>query len=138
MNFSVKVQYGLQALLELAANFEGGVIQIKDIAESQSIPIRFLEQLLLILKKRGFVSSSRGIHGGYMLGKHPSDISLLEVVEALEGKIELAGRRMRKAPILFETFEQMQSNITGYLAAITLEDLLMKKKQKERTYVYNI
>jgi Rrf2 family protein len=138
MNFSVKVQYGLQALLELALSFGGGVIQIKDIAESQKIPIRFLEQLLLVLKRQGLVVSNRGMHGGYVLSKHPSEIKLLEVVEALDSAIELATIKMKKAPILLETFEKLQNNIKDYLSGITLEDLVLKKRQKERSYIYNI
>ena len=138
MNFSVKVQYGLQALLALALNFGGGVIQIKDIAESQKIPIRFLEQLLLVLKRQGLVVSNRGMHGGYILSKHPSEIKLLEVVESLDGAIELTNKKLKKAPILLETFEKLQNNIKEYLSGVTLEDLVMQKRQKERAYIYNI
>jgi len=138
MNFSVKVQYGLQALLSLALNFGGGVIQIKDIAESQKIPIRFLEQLLLVLKRQGLVVSNRGMHGGYILIKHPSEIKLLEVVESLDGAIELTNKKLKKAPILLETFEKLQNNIRDYLSGITLEDLVMQKRQKERAYIYDI
>lgn len=138
MNFSVKVQYGLQALLELAFNYGGGVIQIKDIAESQKIPIRFLEQLLLVLKRRGFVVSNRGMHGGYVLSKHPSEIKVLEVVEALDGEIELASKKMKRALVLLETFQKLEKNVKDYLLGITLEDLVIKKRQTERSYIYNI
>ncbi|MFH1347500.1 MAG: Rrf2 family transcriptional regulator [Candidatus Margulisiibacteriota bacterium] len=82
MKFSIRVQYGLQAMLELALKYGGGPIQIADIAKNQKIPIRYLEQLLLVLKRRGVVASTRGKHGGYSLAKHPSDIAVLEIIEA--------------------------------------------------------
>ena len=138
MNFSIKVQYGLQAALDLAKKYNAGPVQIRDIAKSQRIPIRYLEQLLLILKRRHLLSSLRGKEGGYSLARHPSDISVLEVIEALDGPIDLANKRLKRSPVLFELFEKLQLSINKYLAEITLEDLVFKIGQKERTFVYNI
>ena len=105
MNFSIKVQYGIQAALELARKYNAGPVQIRDIAKDQRIPIRYLEQILLILKRRHLLSSVRGKEGGYSLAKHPSDISVLEVIEALDGPIEFAQKRLKRHPVLFELFE---------------------------------
>lgn len=138
MKFSVRVQYGLQAMLELALNFGGGPVQIRDIANSQKVPIRYLEQLMLVLKRMGLVVSTRGKHGGYSLVKHPSDISILEIVEAYEGPIELTTKKMRKIPVLFEAFEKIQNNIKEDLTKLSLEDFVFIKRQKERSYIYNI
>ena len=96
MKFSIKVQYGLQAMLVLSLNYGGGQVRIKSIASEQKIPIRFLEQLLLVLKRAGLVNSLRGKHGGYLLGRKPSEISLLDVIEALEGPLELTSKKMKK------------------------------------------
>ncbi|MFC1540799.1 RrF2 family transcriptional regulator [Candidatus Margulisiibacteriota bacterium] len=138
MNFSIKVQYGLQAALELARKYNAGPVQIGDIAQNQKIPVRYLEQLLLVLKKRHLLASVRGKEGGYALAKHPADISVLEVIEALEGPIELARKRLKKQPVLFELFEDLQSSIRDQLKATTLEDLIFKLGRKERALVYNI
>lgn len=138
MRFSIKVEYCLQAMLDLALKYGSGQTKIADIAKSQKIPVRFLEQLLLALKKRGVAASTRGKEGGYSLAKHPSEISVLEVVEILEGPIELAGKRMKKTPVLFEAFQELQEKIRGELRKLTLEDLVFKKRQKERSYTYNI
>jgi Rrf2 family cysteine metabolism transcriptional repressor len=138
MKFSIKVQYGLQAMLELALNYGGGPVQIKTIARNQKIPIRFLEQLMLILKKGGFLQSTRGACGGYVLAKKPSEINILKVSEALEGPLELVGRKMKKFPVLAEAFEKIQANIRHDLSSLTLEELVMKERQKERAYLYNI
>jgi Rrf2 family transcriptional regulator, cysteine metabolism repressor len=138
MKFSIKVQYGLQAMLELALNYGGGPVQIKTIARDQKIPIRFLEQLMLTLKKGELLQSTRGVYGGYALAKKPSELAVLKVIEVLEGPLELVGRKMKKLPVLAEAFDKIQTKIRSDLMALTLEDLVMKERQKERAYLYNI
>ena len=138
MKFSIRVQYGLQALLELALDYSREPVQIKDIAKNQKVPIRYLEQLLLVLKRRGLVTSVRGKNGGYNLAKHADAISVLEIIEAFEGPIALTNRRMKKTPVLFEAFNAIEENIKKDLSKLTLEDLVFKKRQKERSYIYNI
>lgn len=93
---------------------------------------------MLVLKRAGLVVSTRGKEGGYALAKHPSDVSLLEIIETLEGPIELADKKMKKVPVLFEVFEKMQNELRKKMSEITLEDLVFRKSQKEKTYVYNI
>lgn len=138
MRFSIKVQYGLQALLELALRYGGGPVQIRDIAKAQKLPIRYLEQLLLILKRGCFVVSQRGKEGGYLLKKHPSDLPLLDLIEYLDGKIELTSKSMKKIPVLFSAFQEIEEKVKTDLTDLTLEDLVMRKRQRERSYVYNI
>lgn len=122
----------------MALKYGSGSVQIKEIAKNQKVPIRYLEQLLLTLKRRGLVASVRGKHGGYTLAKHPSDISLLDIIETFEGRIEFANKKMKRMPVLFETFEKLQQSLNKDLASITLEDLVLRKRQKERAYIYNI
>jgi len=125
-------------MLELALNYGGGPVQIANIAGSQKVPIRFLEQLLLVLKRNGLVTSNRGRQGGYSLAKSPGSISLLDAVESLEGPIELAGRKMKKLPVLFEAFEKIEEGLKKGLAGKTLDDLVFSKRQKDRAYTYSI
>ena len=134
----MRAQYGLQAMLELALRYSGGPAQIADIARSQKVPIRFLEQILLVLKRSGLVSSVRGKEGGYSLVRHPSEVSALEIVEALEGPVELTSRKMKKAAVVFEVFSRVEEKIKKELSDVTLEDLIFRKRQKERAYIYNI
>lgn len=138
MKFSIKVQYGLQALLELSLSYGGGSRQIKDIAKNQAIPARFLEQLLLVLKKNGLVTSSRGKNGGYLLAKNPDQINFLDVVETFEGQIELAGKKLKKTSVLYEAFNKSEESLKKSLSEITLEDLVLRKRQKDRAITYNI
>jgi len=136
--FSIKSQYGLQAVLYLALNYLGGITPISDIAKTQGIPIRFLEQLLLTLKKKGLLASQRGINGGYSLAKHPSDISIYDVIEALEGPIELKNKKMKKALVIYDAFDSLETSIKKELLKTTLEDLVLKKHQKDKAFIYNI
>jgi Rrf2 family protein len=86
VELSCKSEYALLALLELAAHYEQGEpLQIRQIAAQQSIPDRYLEQLLATLRRSGIIRSQRGAKGGYILARDPRAITLLDVVECLEG-----------------------------------------------------
>ena len=83
--FPIKITYGIAALLELALNRENTPLQAKVIAQRQEIPARFIEQILQALKQAGVVRSLRGAQGGYSLTQDPGDISLANIVEAMNG-----------------------------------------------------
>lgn len=88
MKITYKGDYGLKTILDLAVNYNNGVVTIHDLAKRLDIPVKFLEQILLELKRGGFVDSRRGKVGGYLLAKHPSRIKLGEVVRFIDGPIE--------------------------------------------------
>jgi Rrf2 family cysteine metabolism transcriptional repressor len=138
MNFSIRVQYGVQALLELARKYNASPVQIGEIARSQRIPVRYLEQLLLVMKRRHLLSSVRGKEGGYSLAKHPGDISVLDIIEALDGPIELLRKKQRKSPVVHELFDNLQISIRNHLGEVSLEDLMFKMGQRQRTLSYHI
>lgn len=125
-------------MIELASNYGSGQVQIADIAKEQKVPIRYLEQLLLILKREGLIASTRGKEGGYTLIKHPGDVTILEIVETLDGPIQLADKKMKKIPFIFEAFERVQGKMREDLAGISLEDLVTRQRQKEKVLVYSI
>jgi len=88
MRISTKGDYGLRALIELAHHFaETRPVQSSEIASRQKIPESYLEQLLTILRKAGFIRSVRGPQGGHALIREPSGLRVTEVIEALEGSI---------------------------------------------------
>lgn len=88
MRITYKTDYALKALLDLAIHYETGVSTINDISRRIDAPVKFMEQVLLDLKKGGFVGSKRGNAGGYSLANEPSRISLGQVVRYIEGPIE--------------------------------------------------
>jgi Rrf2 family protein len=72
---------------DLALQYDKGPIQIEEIARRQHLPARYLEQILLSLKRAGFVESKRGVSGGYYLAKHPREITIGAIIRAMEGPI---------------------------------------------------
>ncbi len=91
MKLSKKSEYGLRALLELTLAHEKSTLQRHDIAERQRIPVEFLEQILLALKRAGLLSSRRGMKGGYTLIKSPDEITLGQVIRILDGPLAPIG-----------------------------------------------
>jgi len=91
MKLSKKSEYGLRALLELTLVHGTTTVQRHDIAARQHIPLEFLEQILLALKRAGLLSSRRGMKGGYTLIKQPRDITLGQVIRILDGPLAPIG-----------------------------------------------
>ncbi|MDP2921103.1 MAG: Rrf2 family transcriptional regulator [Candidatus Omnitrophota bacterium] len=88
MKITYKGDYSLKAILDLALHYNKGVLPIQELAKKGDIPFKFLEQILLTLKKGGFVDSKRGVDGGYFLARPPETITVGEVVRFIEGPIE--------------------------------------------------
>ena len=88
MRLSKRGEYGLRAMIDLATwNHGGAVVQIKDIAERQQIPSKFLEQILLTLKNAGLLRSKMGVGGGYYLAKPADQINLGQILRILDGPL---------------------------------------------------
>jgi Rrf2 family protein len=87
MRFSLQVQYAICGSFDLAYNGGGAPVQIRVISERQAIPARYLEQIFQRLRRAGLVRSKRGPGGGYTLARASAEISLREIIEALEGPL---------------------------------------------------
>jgi len=88
MRLSKRGEYGLKAMIDLASNGPPPrVIQIKEIAQREQIPVKFLEQILLTLKNAGLLHSKAGLGGGYYLAKPPGEITLGQIVRVLDGPL---------------------------------------------------
>jgi len=87
---SQKARYALHALIVLAEHTGDEPMQIAEVATEARVPRKFLEQILLDLKKRGIVKSTRGRSGGYLLGKAPREISFADVIRTMDGPLALA------------------------------------------------
>jgi Rrf2 family protein len=85
MRISFKGDYALKIILDLAATYNKGVARIRDISKRQDIPEKFLEQIIIILKRGGYIKTVRGPRGGVSLAKHPSEITLGEIVRLMDG-----------------------------------------------------
>jgi Rrf2 family transcriptional regulator, cysteine metabolism repressor len=88
MRISTKGDYATRALQDLALHYGSGPIPIEQIAVRQGLPVRYLEQLLLTLKRAGLLQSKRGVNGGYTLAKPPAEITLGQILRAVDGPVE--------------------------------------------------
>ena len=129
MRVSAKVDYAIRACAELAAAGDGP-IKGDRIAQSQEIPLKFLENILLDLKHAGLVQSQRGAEGGYWLARPPDEIVLAEVIRAVEGPIaNVRGLRPEQvayegpAQSLREVWIAVRANLRSVLETVTLADL---------------
>lgn len=86
---SKKTKYGLKALTYIAKKEGDSPVQISEISKSENIPQKFLESIMLTLRKSGFLGSKKGKHGGYYLRQEPSDILMTDVMRVLEGPIAM-------------------------------------------------
>lgn len=87
MRLTAKSEYGLLAAIDLACHYGAGPISAREIAERREIPPRFLEQLFVSLRRADLVTAVRGAKGGFVLSRDPESITVLDVVEALEGPL---------------------------------------------------
>jgi Rrf2 family protein len=87
MMFSTKAEYGVRVMVELARRDAGSPVSLSEIAEHDKLPLAYLEHLAARLRKAGLIDSKRGARGGYMLARPAEEITMAEVVEALEGSI---------------------------------------------------
>lgn len=125
-------------MIDLAAHYGKGLVLLKDLARRQHLSAKYLDQLMLSLRRAGLVKSKRGVKGGFQLAKPPEEIRLLEVVEAVEGPLDLVDcvahpegcPRSRKC-VTLEVWEEMGREIRQVLARRTLADLAQRQQKKE-------
>ena len=87
MQLSTKSRYASRALIELALQYGGDPVKLKDIANRQDISLKYLEQVMFPLRVGGYVKTQKGSKGGYLLARSPESITLLEIVESVEGSV---------------------------------------------------
>ncbi len=131
---STKGEYGLTAVLVLAKQKNGELLQIKEIARQGDIPQNYLEQILVVLKKAGIVASIRGANGGYKLTKNPKLLTVYEVLHTLECCFAQTDSNTQKN-LLQPFWEDIQKKIEK-IFQITITELeeLLEKDSKNLTY----
>ncbi|AFY73904.1 rrf2 family protein, putative transcriptional regulator [Synechococcus sp. PCC 7502] len=148
MELSLKSEYAILALVELATHFElDQPLQIRQIASQQNIPDRYLEQLLATLRRHGLVKSQRGSKGGYILAREPWRINVLEIIHCMEGKDPTMGddrlsneaEKTPTASVVHNMWQSAQTAAANVLKNCTLKDLCEQEKQfKLSTAMYYI
>ena len=144
MKLSTKGRYGVKAMFELALNYGNEPLSIKAIAEKQSISEYYLEQLFGNLRKAGLIKSSRGAMGGYVLSRPPAEISAADILNVLEGPIEISECITDEEMNCLNAdycatrllWMKISSSVNDVINSVTLQDMVndfnnIKDKKKE-------
>jgi Rrf2 family protein len=142
LKLSVKGKYSTRMLLELAINYGKGPTLLKEICSNQELPQKYLGQLVTPLKIAGFISSSRGAHGGYLLKRHPKNITLYDIITSVEGSINPS--ECIDNPDICERFDtcvtqevwaEIGQKCSQTLRSYTLQDLVERHFEKQGSKV---
>lgn len=138
MKITKRGEYALRTLLVLASNYEQGrTYSLHQIAEAENLPVKFLEQIMTILKRADFVKSSKGKNGGYILARSPKDISLGEIIRAVDGplspfltakEIEERLQQSSNHAGLYSAFLDVRNAVAKIMDKTTLSDVLEKSR----------
>jgi Rrf2 family protein len=138
MNVSVKGEYALQAIFDLACQSGREPVKIADIARRQQIPQKFLELILASLKQGGFVESRRGAEGGYLLTRRADSITVGDVLRFIEGRREERSRQRREGDSpLAALWERVDHAIDEILDSATFAQLVREWTEKHNRFVPN-
>ena len=140
MNISAKSKYAVRALVELAERSEsdpGRVVRLNDIAAGRGIPLQFLEQLFAALRRAGIVKSRRGASGGYQFARPPAQVTVLEVVETLDGLVSPAVCTQGECERIEEcgpaaVWLEAKEAVEQVLRQTTIADLAERERERER------
>jgi Rrf2 family protein len=143
MRISAKGEYAVRAVLDLAQHQGQGLVPIQDVARRQGIPQRYLEQVLLVLKGAGFLVSRRGAAGGYRLARSPEEISVGEVLRAVEGSLAPPERPRARSSNgvergLGELWQEVADAVAAVVDRTTFAVLVDRARQSRSRPVYHI
>ena len=139
----MRCDYGARAVVDLAERYNQGPVQSSDIAGRQAIPEAYLEQLLTILRKGGLIRSTRGPHGGHELARPPAEISVADVITALEGPLvgqngkDGVGRAVPTSGIR-EVWQEVVAAAQRILESTTIQDLVEREQARKSRVMYYI
>jgi Rrf2 family protein len=129
---TTKSPYAVRALAELARRGQSTPVPIGEIARAREIPVQFLEGLFATLRRAGILQSQRGVKGGYTFGRPPSEITVLEVVELLEGELGA------DAPANGAVWTDAVDAVKGVLGGLTIADVAEREAQAAGAPMYYI
>ncbi|MHB0979707.1 MAG: RrF2 family transcriptional regulator [Thermoleophilia bacterium] len=144
MNVTSKSKYAVRALVELARRSSESPVPLIALAEARGIPSQFLEQLFAALRRAGILQSYRGVYGGFAFNRPPDQITVLDVVEILDGPIEPALCTTdevcvrRQICSVGDVWVQAKLSVEEVLSGVTIQELALKESALEGTSMYYI
>ncbi|MBS1370649.1 MAG: Rrf2 family transcriptional regulator [Lentisphaeria bacterium] len=131
MKISTRGRYGLRILLDLALHTGEAPRMIRAIAQSQQISEKYISRLIIDLRRAGFVSSVRGVQGGFRLARRPESITVLDVIEVMEGPVGIVDCvlapdhcRRQKSCAALEIWTRLNRRIRSEFASVTLQEII--------------
>lgn len=134
-SISSKSTYAIIALIDLAGYYNRGLVKIKDIVERCKIPRNYLEQILNLLSKCSIINGVRGNAGGYVLSRNPDAIALLDILEAIEGRLQIVDSKYVTATQ--SLFDEVENRIRDSLN-ISLSELVSRQRKGDRLIDFQI
>lgn len=142
MRLSKKAEYGLRAVVAMGRLGQASPVQIHDLSRHARVPVKFLEHILLDLKRAGLLKSKRGVGGGYLLNRAVQDISLLSVVQAIDGEFKPVSCSQAASPGhcgcgqptpcgIGLIFEDLQRTVSKFLQEHTIADVLAREEASQ-------
>jgi Rrf2 family protein len=146
MKLSTRARYGVRLMVALAFNYGKGPVFLKDVAKGENISEKYLSLIIIPLRRTGLVNSIRGAHGGYLLAKDPSQITMKEIIDVLEGDCSLVDcvrnpSTCPRVPICasHDIWEIIGGKISETLNSVTLDMLVkMNQEKAQKTMMHNI
>ncbi len=129
ISITTKSPYALQALVELGQSGGSAPVPIGELARRRDIPVQFLEQLFAVLRRAGVLRSQRGVKGGYSFAREPSEVTVLEVVEMLDGKLGAGAESI---------FAEASEAARAVLAGSTIADVVERENRDAGASMYYI
>lgn len=131
MKISKKAEYALRAMLAICRSAPGTTFSIQILSAEENIPLKFLEQILLILRKGGILHSRRGAGGGYRLAKNANQITVGEILYLIDGPLDiLPPSPNTKIHALHSAFLDLQEQIQTWLTNTTLSEILQREQSQ--------
>jgi Rrf2 family protein len=129
ISITSKSPYAVLALAELARSAGAGPVPIGELARKRDVPVQFLEQLFAVLRRAGIISSQRGVKGGYRFARDPGSVTVLEIVELLDGPL---------GPGAEGVFADAAAAARNVLAATSIADVIEREMREAGTSMYHI
>ena len=145
MKVSTKGRYALRIMIDLAMQKEGEYVRLKDVSVRQNVTLKYMEQIMPLLTKAGYVRSYRGNNGGYMLAKKPEEYTAGDILRTTEGSLsplvcieEDANHCPQYGMCATVSFwEGLKKTIDDYVDSVTLADLVADYKRKQDTMTFD-
>lgn len=138
MKITKRGEYALKALLALAQEYNVKRLSLREISEQEKLPVKFLEQIMMVLRRSGLVQSTKGKHGGYGLARPPHEVTLGEIIRTVDGPLAPIGtagemekkiQRNERHAGLYCMLLEVRNAISGILDKQTLADVCEKSRE---------